>query len=124
MEEAVGIIAVFGFIPVIVWIVAYFRGKAHERATKVMKLMIEKGEEITPEKVKALGVLPSSPHKDLKTGMILIAVSIAFVIFGYLIPDPSEDARQVFTGIASFPFLVGTVYAIFWYLFARNEQDI
>ena len=124
MEETVGIIAVFGFVPVIVWIVTYFRSKAHERATNVMKLMVDRGEEITPEKAKALGVLPSSPHKDLKTGMILIAVSVAFVIFGNVIPDPSEDARQVFTGIASFPFLVGVVYVVFWFMFARKEQDI
>jgi len=51
--------------------------------------------------------------------MILIAIAVASMIFGSLAPE-AEHGQKVMTGIASFPFLVGLVYCIFWFLFGRK----
>ncbi len=123
MEEGIAIIAVFGFIPLIVWIVSVYRSRAHARATEVMMLMVERGEEITPTKVKALGIQPSAPHRDLKVGMILVAISLGLVILSNVVGVHDDEAQTALRGIASFPFLVGSVYIIFWFLFGRKQLD-
>ena len=122
MEGPLAIIAVFGVIPLIVWIVSSYRSKAHARATEVMKMMVDRGEEITPTKVKALGILPSQPHRDLKVGMILVAIALGLVIFGNVVGQHDHEAQTAMTGIASFPFLVGSVYIIFWFMFGRKQE--
>ncbi len=123
MDDAIGIIAVFGFIPLIVWIVSLYRTRAHARATEVMKLMVERGEEITPAKVKALGILPRQPHRDLKVGMILVAIALALTIFGGVIGHHDDEAQHAMRGIAAFPFLIGLVYIAFWFMFGRKQLD-
>lgn len=119
MEGTIAVIGVFGSIPLIVWITYYFRTKAHTRTSKVLEKMVERGDVITPETVRALGVKGRSPHADLKTGMILIAIALAFVIFGQVVPD--DEAPIVMMGIASFPFLVGLALIGFWFFVGKQD---
>lgn len=119
MEGTIAVIGVFGSIPLIVWITYYFRTKAHMRTSKVLEKMVERGDAITPETVRALGVKGRSPHADLKTGMILIAIAFAFLFFGEVIPD--DEAPAIVMGVASFPFLVGLALIGFWFFVGRKE---
>ena len=118
MEELVPI-ALFALIAAIVWTVYYSKTKRHARSLQVIDKMVDRGEPISDEIVRALGASPVSPHRDLKIGLILIALSLAFTFFGQMIPD-EDEAAQIFLGIASFPFLVGLVYCGFW-LFIKEK---
>jgi len=82
--------------------------------------MVNKDIEITPDVIKSLGVRPTKSHRDLRIGLFLIAISLASVFFGGLIPE--EEAHTVFLGIASFPFLVGLVYLGLWGFITRKED--
>ncbi len=120
MEEEFAIIGFFGVIPLTIWIVSLYRARSHAKSMEVVDKMIDRGDVINEETVKALGGRPLSPHRDLKTGMILIAIAIALVIFGNVIPDDDEAVR-IMLGIAAFPFLVGLVYSVFWFMFDRKK---
>lgn len=121
MEEVLVPLGFFGVVPLIVWIVTSQRTKSHARTSETIQKMIERGDTITPETVQALGIRPSQPHRDLKVGLILIAVAISFFILGGVIPD--DEAHAIFAGFASFPGLIGLVYCVFWFLFGRNAAD-
>lgn len=121
MDDALPILAVFGFIPLIVWIVYYFRTKAHARTADLIGKMVDRGDAITPETVKALGIRGANANADLKTGLILIALAAAFVIFGLSIPD--EEATEIMRAIASFPFLVGLALIGYWFFMGRKSAQ-
>ncbi len=118
MEGTLAVIGIFGLIPFLVWVTYFFRSRAHARTTALIDKLIDRGEPITPEIVQTLGIRAGTPHGDMKTGLILVAIGAAFIILGQLIPE--DEAASVMEGIAMFPLLVGTAYIAFWYFFGRK----
>ena len=121
MEGVLAIIGFFGFIPVTVWAVSAYRHKSTKAATEVMKVMIEKGDTLTPETIKSLGIRPRSKDNDLRLGLILIAIAFATFFLGTVIPE--EEALKVASGLAMFPFLVGLVYVGLWVFIGRKNPE-
>jgi hypothetical protein len=121
MEEVFVPIALFAIIPVIVWAVAAYRFKSHAATIGLLETVASKGEPITVELVKTLGVRRKPKHADLRLGLILIAIAAATAIFGTVIPE--EEATRIFFGFASFPFLVGVVFLVLWFTVSRQSED-
>jgi len=120
MEEVFVPIALFATLPLTVWAVSHFRSKNHLHATHVMEKMVEKGEPLTPEIIKSLGIKARQPDSDLRTGLILVAIAIATILMGAAIPD--EDGTKVMTGIAMFPLIVGAAYIGIWTFISRKYE--
>jgi len=108
MEAILVPIALFAIVPVIVGIVSWNgRRRAADLQATVQKA-IEKGVELTPETIRALGVKPKSPNSDLRSGVVLLALAIAFVTLGASIGNQSgEDAFPIMLGVSAFPGLIG-----------------
>lgn len=121
MEDILVPIAFFAIIPFTVWAVSSFRHKSMKAATDVMKTMVEKGETLTPETIRSLGIRPRRKHGDLRTGLILIALAVATIFLGGAIPE--KEAQQVFAGFAMFPLLVGLVYVGLWTFIGRKNPE-
>lgn len=119
-DEIVGIV-LFASIPAAIWAVSAYRHKTQKAVTEVMKTMVEKGDALTPETIRALGVRPRRKHGDLRTGLILIALAIATIFVGGAIPE--EEAQQIFGGFAMFPLLVGLVYVGLWTFIGRKNPE-
>jgi len=83
--------------------------------------MVEKGDGLTLETIRALGIRPKRKHGDLRTGLVLIAIAVAMMFFGGAIPE--KEAQQVFGGIAMFPLLVGLVYIGLWTFIGRKNPE-
>lgn len=120
MEDILVPIALFAIIPFIVWAVSHYRYKTRAKSAEVVEAMIAKGVEVTPEVVKSVGFIPKRTHSDLRNGLILVSIGIAFVIFGNAIPD--DEAPKIMSGIAMFPTLIGVALLIFWYAISRKDQ--
>jgi len=121
MEGVIFLVGLFGVVPLIVWAVAAYRHKSMKASTEVMKAMIEKGDTLTPETIRSLGVRPRRKHGDLRTGLILIALAVATIFLGGAIPE--KEAQQVFGGLAMFPLLVGLVYVGLWTFIGRKNPE-
>lgn len=122
MDDVIVPLALFALPAVIVWAVAAYRHKSMKASTEVMKAMVEKGEGLTPETIRALGIRPRRKHGDLRTGLILIALAVATIFLGGAIPE--KEAQQVFGGLAMFPLLVGLVYVGLWgFIGRKNPED-
>ena len=89
----------------------WFRYKNKEGMQQTFRAALEKGEKLTPEIIDSLGHSKAPKHKDLRLGVIWIAVAIGFSAFGFGIPD-DEDVARIFLGIASFPLVIGIAYLI------------
>lgn len=121
MEEVLVPIALFAIIPVTIWAVSHYRYKAKVNSGEVVKAMIAKDVEVTPEVIKSVGFVPKRSHVDLRNGMILVATGIAFLLFGGAIPE--EEGQAAMSGLAMFPILIGIALLIFWYAISRKDTD-
>ena len=121
MEGPIAIIAVFGTIPLIVFLILFFRNKARAKNVELVKAMLDKDKEISPEMIKAVGFSAKRSHSDLRTGMILVAIGIATFIFGSMIPE--DEADNMMGGLAMFPLFIGTAYLAFWFIISRKDPE-
>ena len=96
----------------------WFRYRMRGEMQQTIRTAIDKGQELTPEIIERLGTPKPRKDRDLRWAIIAVAVSVALVIFGSMIPE--DEANQVFLGIAAFPFCVGIAFFI---LHRFTERD-
>jgi len=111
MDEFMIPIVMFISMAVVFCVLFWFRYKTKEGMQQTFRAAMDKGQELTPEIIDRLGHPKPAKDKDLRLGIIWIAVAIALVAFGFSIPDDDEVDR-IFMGIAAFPFLIGAAYLI------------
>jgi hypothetical protein len=121
MEDVLVPIALFAIAPLIVWAVVAYRYKTKKAVMRLLEAMTQKGETISPATIYALGIRPRSRHADLRTGIILIALALAFFSLGILIAE--EDAIRGLSGIAMFPLLIGAAYVGLWVFIGRKSPE-
>ena len=107
-------LAPFIMVVLIVLTVFYFNSKNKQAVLETVREASRNGQTLDAETVKALGVREKKNEGgDLKAGMILIAVALAFVVLGLSIStiDDGEaaEAVPVLTAIAAFPGFIGVV---------------
>ncbi|MBI1366515.1 MAG: hypothetical protein GC153_11250 [Alphaproteobacteria bacterium] len=116
--EIVVPVALFASV-VVVFFAAYFFSYQKRRIVyDAIKVAIEKTGQVDAALVEAIIRDKIGPYADLRKGVILIAVAIGFIIFGFSIDD--EDALRPMIGIASFPGLIGISYIAFHFLAPRE----
>ncbi len=111
MNEFMIPIVMFISLAVVFCVLFWFRYKTKEGMQQTFRAAMEKGQELTPEIIDRLGSPKPAKDKDVRLGIIWVAVAIALVAFGFSIPD-DDDVAGIFMGIAAFPFLIGAAYLI------------
>jgi Domain of unknown function (DUF6249) len=113
---AISVLAVFGF-PVAIVAVIMFSGWAKSRSLhRTVRMMVEKGQPVPPELFAAPAGAPLRPWYDLRRGIILLAVGVAFVIFFGLTAGWDEGVWA----LGLIPGLIGFGYIIVWRLANRH----
>lgn len=113
----VALISVFGFIPAIIWILANARVKREMQDT--LRKSIDSGQPLTPEAIEALtrtSALPPSAVKDVRTGVIWIAVGVGFAVMGFFGGYMDADIFHPALGVAAVPTIIGIAFIILSFL--------
>lgn len=117
---------VFGSVVLIVWVIVSNRTRRNREVLETVRTAIQSGQSMTPETIRALGVEQKKKGGDLRWGIILVAIALAFITLGYTIGavdgGDSEEAFVIMTGVAAFPGLVG-VALILMGLFMRDKAQ-
>lgn len=114
-------IVMFIVTGVIVWLVLYFRFRSKTEMQLTIRLALEKGSELSPEFLDNLGDPKPSKFRDLRRGLIWMALAVGLVLCAFAVPDPTgELLRRILAG-AAFPFAIGTAYFIMWRYAAESE---
>jgi hypothetical protein len=111
MDEFMIPVVMFISIGVVFCVMFWFRYKTKEGMQQTFRSAMEKGQELTPEIIDRLGHPKPAKDKDLRLGVIWIALAAGIVAFGFGIPD-DEEVHRIFMGIAASPFLIGVAYLI------------
>ncbi len=103
---------------VVVSLIIWFRYKGRNDTQQTIRMAIDKGQELTPELIDRLGHPKPTKNRDMRLGVMWLAVALALAIFGQVVPD--EEANTIFWGIAAFPLFIGAAYLIIWRFAGRD----
>ena len=104
-------IVMFIGMTIVLCAVAWLRYKTKEGMQQTFRAALDKGQELTPEVIDRLGHPKPPKDKDLRLGIIWIAIAIGLTAFGFGIPD-EDDVATIFMGISAFPLMLGIAYLI------------
>lgn len=116
--EAMIPIVMFVSLAAVTGLFFYFKNRAKREMQKTLRAAIDKGQELTPEVIERLGTPPAPANRDLRRGIISIAVAVGFVALGFAIPE--EDALRPMLGLASFPAALGLGFLLMHKLASKD----
>ena len=123
MEEFIPI-AFFIMIGAIVIVPTWLKSKERKEMQATLRASIEKGQALPPEIVEALSKEnikpPATATRDLRVGVILLAVSLGVALFGYMVSFAEMDAFYPIAGSAAVPGMIGLAFIILSF-FNKNK---
>lgn len=111
-------ISLFAMIAALVIAPRYFQSIERQKMADTLRAAIEKGQTLPPEVVDAMSTnvrspsLPPSPQRDLRTGVIWVAVALGLIALGLIVGFEEPDASYWFLGFAAFPGFIGLAFVI------------
>lgn len=111
-------IAFFAMIAGIVIAPVWIKSRDRTEMQATLRAAIEKGQPLPAEVVEALSKdttkLPPTAARDLRTGVIMVAVSLGIGLFGYAFQfvGGSEEAKASFPimGMGAIPGMIGLAF--------------
>lgn len=115
------------FVASIILVPIYLRHRDRDRMHETLRIAFEKGQPVPPELIAALqsNVAPrvvSTPERDLRRGVVLIAVGLGFCGLGYGIWYGLMSVNEIAAytsgastaGVGAIPGLIGLAYLLLW----------
>ena len=121
MEGILVPIAMFTMVAAIFFIVLYFHQSSRSEMQQTIRLALERGTELTPDIISRLGEPEPSKNRDMRRGVIWLALAVGLALCGFFVPDPSGHALRGTLAGAAFPLAIGVAYMIIWRYGERNE---
>lgn len=105
-------ITMFLGLTVVFCLLFWFRYRARVQMQETFRMALDKGQELTPEIIDRLGQPKPSKDKDLRYGVIWLAIAVGLVLCGFAVPDDSGEALRGILAGAAFPFAIGVAYLL------------
>lgn len=113
-------IVMFLCIALVLCVSFWLKHRARVEVQHTIRMVLDKGAELTPEVIDRLGHPQPGKYKDLRLGAIWMSVAIGLVLCGFAVPDTSGDALRGCLAGAAFPFAIGLAYLLL-YQFTGKE---
>jgi hypothetical protein len=113
--------SMFLALTVIFGLLFWFRYRARAQMQETFRLALDKGQELSPEIIERLAGPVESKQKDLRYGVIWLAIAVGLVLCGFAIPDESGEALRGILAGAAFPFAIGVAYLLLHRFTDRGE---
>ena len=107
-EDIVAIVAT----AVVVCLYLYLAYRHRRERQLTLRTAIERGLELTPERLLAMDLGMRGPSADLRAAVICIALGVGFVAVGLFNPNP--DVLSRLAGGAALMGIIGVAFLILW----------
>jgi hypothetical protein len=128
MLDPASIVLVSGFVLVaaVLCTRTYLSFRARVEYQKTVRLVIERGQQLTPEFLERLSEAPTptrrpSKHRELRVGAVSVALGLGVATFGYLLGE--EEVVRPMIAIGNIPFLIGLALIGLWKFAPSGEDD-
>jgi len=110
MNEYMIPVVMFISIAVVFCVLFWFRYKQRSDMQQTFRAALDKGQELTPDVIDRMGHPKPAKDKDLRLGIIWVALAAGLVLIGFAVPEP-EAFRGLLAG-AALPFSIGAAYLL------------
>ena len=111
-------LAFFAMIVAIVALPTYFKTKERTRLHDTLRVAYERGQPVDPaliEMIQRGEKIRPTAERDLRVGIVLIAVALAMITMGAVIGRVEHDeGLWIMSGVAAFPGFIGLAFLAFW----------
>ena len=123
MDEDVLIpIFLFGGTAVVFVMSFYYRFRSRQERQETIRMALDKGTELSPDFLKRLGEPEPSKDRDLRRGLIWMALGIGLVLCGLAMYRIEAEVLYSCLAGAAFPFAIGGAYLIMWRYGSRKAS--
>lgn len=117
-------LAPFIMVIAIVVIPSWLKSRDRREMQATLRTAIEKGQPLPADLIDSLTrqeiKTPPSAAKDIRTGVVLIAVSLGIAILGYCIGMMDNDALYPILGASAIPGMIGLAFVVLSF-FNKNK---
>lgn len=121
MEDILVPLGFFAMIAAIVILPGYIRARSRQRMMDTMRVAFERGQPVPPELIEAINTDPKvavmssreRADRDLRNGVVTLAVALALIVFGWAVSYEESDAFFPMVGMAAFPGFIGLALIVF-----------
>ena len=122
-------LAPFIMVAAIVCIPAWLRSRERREMQATVRAAIEKGQPLPPELIEAMtkDVKPSkvsSRNRDIRMGVIWLAIGLGFATLGTLISMEESDAFYPMLGAASIPAVIGLAFIVLSFFNPNKGEQV
>jgi hypothetical protein len=116
VEGVLIVFIIFGSIASLFILPRYFKSLERQKMAETLRIAIEKGQPLPDEVVNAMSSnvrspgLPPSPARDVRTGIIWLAVGVGFAAFGGAISFEEPDVLYPMLGLSALPVFIGLAF--------------
>ncbi|PZR36187.1 DUF6249 domain-containing protein [Caulobacter segnis] len=105
----------------------YFKSKERREMQATIRTAIEKGQPLPPEVIETLTKsvkLPPSRLRDIRTGVMWLAVGLGLAAFGVVIGREEGEALTPLLAVACMPAFIGVAYIILSFFNPNKEPRV
>lgn len=100
--------------------VVYFHFRSRTEYQKTVRTVVERGQQLTPEFLERLSEGKKGKDRDLRIGVVSVALGLGIGSFGLLIGE--SEAVRPFIAIGNVPVLIGLTLIGLWRFGPRDER--
>jgi len=120
IEEMIPIV-MFIVTGLVFWLFFLYRHKTRAEAQQTVRMALEKGSELSPEFIKSISEPEPPRNRDLRRGLIWMALAVALALCGLAVAMYDLQALWGCLAGAAFPFCIGAAYLLMWRYGEKNQ---
>ena len=121
VDELVPIVMFISLAVVFIFLF-WFRFRARDGMQQTIRMALDKGHELTPEIIDRLGNPSPGKYKDLRLGVIWLAIALGLALIAVAVPDPSGHALRGTLAGAGLPFAIGVGYLVLYRFTGKEDR--
>ena len=122
MAEELIPIVMFISVAVVLIAVFWFRWRARDGMQQTIRMALDKGHELTPEIIDRLGHPKADKYRDLRLGIIWLAIALGLALMAFALGSFASEALQGTLASAALPFAIGLGYLVIHFLTGKDEE--
>ncbi len=123
MAEELIPIVMFISLAVVLIFLFWFRWRARDGMQQTIRAALDKGHELTPEIIDRLGHPKASKYRDLRLGVIWIAIAVGLALMAFGVGEFADEALQGTLTAAALPLAIGLAYLTLYWLTGKGEGE-
>lgn len=99
----------------------HFKYRRQHEMQVTLRSALEKGQELPVEALDAIGRPKPSPNRDLRRGVMLIALAVGLAPISFAFGEGQSDGVLFFLSVACVLFAIGVGLVVLWFVRKRIE---